>query len=493
MKSLTKSSSKKRVLFAVISIFIFSACQKQIDKPAPQEEISSAANDNNEHGHLKQTKEYSSGVLFRWIDFQLSIYKATGLAGPPAARLIGFTGLGAYESVVPGMPGYQSLSGQIQDLSDLPKTQPGYAYHWNECLNAALAYITTALFPGTGTAADTKTFSDGLYNEFKNEGASVEFLDRSKAFGEAVAIKVIACANNYNADYPADWATNPNPGPAAATESSFDINTGSWVRTSAAAASNPYWRYARLLVPGSLNGIQLTEPGDYAYNTAPGSDFRNMVEDVYNNTYNPHGLSLSERKAIAFYYGFTGYGGGHYLSIIKQVIGKANVNLDMAALAIAKAGISVYDASIGCFTVKYSNYVVRPQTYIRKVLGYTNPDGTAWTANLGADPVSGTTITGTPNHPEYPSGHSSFAGAVTEALAQQFGYDFSFTDTSFVHYYGATGLAARHFNSLAEFGKEIGDSRVYGQIHYPKSCEDGLALGNKVAQNVLNTLKFLKD
>jgi len=40
---------------------------------------------------------------------------------------------------------------------------------------------------------------------------------------------------------------------------------------------------------------------------------------------------------------------------------------------------------------------------------------------------------------------------------------------------------------------EIGDSRVYGQIHYPRSCEDGQALGRKVAQNVLSKVKFLKE
>jgi hypothetical protein len=41
--------------------------------------------------------------------------------------------------------------------------------------------------------------------------------------------------------------------------------------------------------------------------------------------------------------------------------------------------------------------------------------------------------------------------------------------------------------------QEIGDSRVYGQIHYPQSCTDGKALGKKVAQNVLSIVKFKKD
>ena len=152
MKSLTKTLS----LLSVLSLIVFISCQKDVQtKQQQSEEIATAANSG--HGHLKQTKEYSSDVLFRWINFQLTIYRATGVAGPTAARLLGYTGLGIYESVVPGMPGYQSLSGQVTDLSDLPKTQPGYAYHWDESLNAALAYITNALFPAPAGGGATQT------------------------------------------------------------------------------------------------------------------------------------------------------------------------------------------------------------------------------------------------------------------------------------------------------------------------------------------------
>src|SRR6187399_2481169 len=189
---------KQKLVFAfakiaLVTIFLYS-CQKDINHPAQQQEENATAANNGDRGHLKQTKEYSSDVLFRWINFQLTIYRATGVAGPTAARLLGYTGLGVYESVVPGMPGYQSLSGQVTDLSDLPKTQPGYAYHWDESLNAALAYITNALFPGGGATQtqNIKNFSESLYNEFKNGGASTELLDRSKEFGEAVGVKIVA-------------------------------------------------------------------------------------------------------------------------------------------------------------------------------------------------------------------------------------------------------------------------------------------------------------
>src|SRR4030095_7942263 len=226
-----------------LSMLIFVSCQKDLQSPKQKpDEIASAA---NSRGHLQQTKTYSSDVLFRWIDFQLTIYRATGVAGPTAARLLGFTGLGVYESVVPGMPAYQSLSGQIRDLSGLPTTEPGFAYHWDESMNAALADITTALFPAPAGGAATqaqniKNFSDGLYNEFANGGASTELLDRSKAFGQAVAARVIATASHYQDDWPSDFASYPNLNPPIGTEADFDIATGQFVRVSSANAALPY-------------------------------------------------------------------------------------------------------------------------------------------------------------------------------------------------------------------------------------------------------------
>ena len=49
------------------------------------------------------------------------------------------------------------------------------------------------------------------------------------------------------------------------------------------------------------------------------------------------------------------------------------------------------------------------------------------------------------------------------------------------------------FHSFTELKKAIGDSRVYAGIHYAPSCVQGIQLGEKVGQNVLNTLKFLKE
>ena len=129
MKSLTKSPSKKWMLFAVISTFIFSACQKKIDQPSKQEEI--VANSSIQ-GHLQQTSNYPSKVVFKWIDMQLRLMRTSSpfIGGLPVSRVFGYTGVALYESVVPGMPAYQSLSGQLNQFPDMPKTQAGFAYHW---------------------------------------------------------------------------------------------------------------------------------------------------------------------------------------------------------------------------------------------------------------------------------------------------------------------------------------------------------------------------
>ena len=469
-----------------LCVAIFVSCKKEVQPTQQPEEIAAAAN-NTGKGHLKQTKEYSSDVLFRWIDFQLTIWKATGVAGPTAARLLAYTSLGAYESVVPGMPGYQSLSGQITDFSGVPSTEPGFAYHWNESLNAALADITTAIFPSgsPAQAQNIKNFSDGLYNEFASEGASADLLNRSKAFGKAVAAQVVAAFSHTQDDWPADFATYPNLNPPIGTEADFNMATGQFVRISAANAAIPYWPYTRLMVAGSLSGIQRTNP--YTYSSAAGSSFSNLVQSIFNDSYNPHNLSLSERRAIAYYYGFApGYGGGLYLSMEKQVLGTAGTALDQSVLILAQANIAMEDAEIGTWQVKYDrvhNFVVRPQTYVRKVLGQAS-----WTPYLGSLVPSAA-----PNHPEYPSGHSTQAGSVIEVFIQHFGNNFSFSDTTFVHYSGAIQLPARHYTSFTQLADEIGDSRVYGQIHYLQSTIDGEALGRKVAQNIMSTLKFLKE
>src|SRR6266487_1436182 len=148
------------IFFVVISLFI--SCQKEIQPKEKQKEIYSV-NSNSLHGHLQQTNTYSSEVVSDWIKMQVRLMRTTsGIPNNAFARHYAYTGIALYEAVVPGMPAYQSIAGQLNGLTGLPQTEPGLAYHWPGCANAALAYINKHMFPTTSDA--NKAAIDSLEN-----------------------------------------------------------------------------------------------------------------------------------------------------------------------------------------------------------------------------------------------------------------------------------------------------------------------------------------
>jgi len=280
---------------------------------------------------------------------------------------------------------------------------------------------------------------------------------RSVDFGKAIAQLVF------------DWSKTDGASNANAPFTP-PVGPGLWAPTppAFAAAFGPYWGNNRLMVANSLIGAAPQAPP--VYSEDPSSDFYKMVKEVYDvsQTLTP------EQRAIAIYFRDNpGFGGGHYLSILKQVLVQENPNLDFTAYAFAKASIAIIDAGIGCYQTKYLYNQQRPIKYIREVLGHTS-----W------NPVFPT-----PNFPDFPSAHSTIAGAFGEIMKGLFGPEYHFTD----HSYDYLGMSPRTYNSFDALVQEIGDSRVYAGIHYRLSCESGTLQGRKIGQNINNTIMFLKE
>jgi len=458
MKSLPKALSKKWTLLTVVSIFIFSACQKQIDQPKSQEQIAVSAN-HDIHGHLKQTNTYSSEVATKWMNMQIRLMAtATGIPNVAFVRPYVYSGIALYEAVVQGMPAYQSLEGQLNGLAGLPQTGPGLAYHWPSSANAALASINKNMFPATSDAnkASIDSLENALNTQYQGE-ADAATINRSIEFGKGVAQKVFEWAQTDNYSHASDAYTPP-------------VGPGLWVPTppAFANASTPYFGKLRVMVPGSGDNAQPGAPTTYSED--PSSDFYKMVKKLYDasQTLTP------EQTAMAFYWrdvpGVTTP--GHYVSILKQVLENNKPMLDKAAVAYALGGITAYDVAISCWQTKYHYNLVRPVTYIRTVLGYST-----WSP-----------LFSTPAHPEYSAAHAVLSSATAAAFTNLFGDNYSFTD----HTYDYLGMAPRSFNSFQAFGIDAGNSRFYGGIHYQPSIDIGLEQGRKVAQNIISKLKFLK-
>jgi hypothetical protein len=122
------------------------------------------------------------------------------------------------------------------------------------------------------------------------------------------------------------------------------------------------------------------------------------------------------------------------------------------------------DAFIATWDEKYRSAVVRPETVIEKYIDER------WQPMLQ-----------TPPFPEYPSGHSVVSTAVATVLAREFGSPFAFADSAEMEF----GLPVRTFPSFEAAAAEAAMSRLYGGIHYRPAIEEGVRLGRRVGEIVL--------
>ncbi|MFZ0828783.1 MAG: vanadium-dependent haloperoxidase [Verrucomicrobiia bacterium] len=147
-----------------------------------------------------------------------------------------------------------------------------------------------------------------------------------------------------------------------------------------------------------------------------------------------------------------------------------NLPLANDALLFALVDIAVADSRIAIWDAKYAYLYWRPVTALN-----ANPDGTvtngytAWTPTIV-----------TPNHPDYPSGHSGTVTAGAEVLAAFFGDANTFT----LHTTTA-GQSSRTLTSLTQLEQENGLSRIYGGIHYSFDNLEGQGVGALVAAYTL--------
>jgi hypothetical protein len=148
---------------------------------------------------------------------------------------------------------------------------------------------------------------------------------------------------------------------------------------------------------------------------------------------------------------------------VNEVITQQHANLATAAEAYARAGIADADAVTALWWVKYRYNLIRPVTYIDRVI----------------DPGF-TPLLPTPPFPEYVSAHSGQSAAVMLTLESVLGDHVAFVD----HAHDADGFAPRSFARIFDAAVEAGMSRLYAGIHFRSGNLSGQALGRCVAAQV---------
>ena len=413
------------------------------------------------------TKDYSSEVANTWSELSLDLTKKTsGFVPPIASRAYGYLGITLYESVVEGMPRYQTLSGKLSGYNRTVFADASKKYYYPACANAALALMTKRMF--ANASPENLIRIDALeqsYNELYLEETSAEILENSKTLGKAIAEEIyqwsVTDGGNeaYNNLMPSDYV--------------IPQGTGFWVPTPPAFDRPllPYWGNKRTLVD---NVVGYSQPKSHvSYSTLTNSEFHAQAMEVYTTVNN----LATEQSDIAKYWadnpGETATPGGHSWSILKQLLKSRNENLDFAAQAYAKMGIALSDAFVSCWKCKYHFNLMRPVTYIQE--------------NIDADWLP---ILGTPNFPEYSSGHSVQSGAMAVVLNNLFGSSYVFTDSTHMNRTDINGTP-RRFSSFDAAAKEAAISRLYGGIHYADAIVLGVEQGRKVGFKAI-TLGYLK-
>ena len=222
----------------VISMFLLPSCEKLIDI------IKDHGDDH--HGQQKLAKHFSSEVPVKWLNLQLRLTKVPpGVAGANPQRLLAYCGIAFYESIMEGMPSYQTLSRQLTDMPNMPKTQHGKDYHWATCANAALAFMSRNLLAAAPDAskASIDSLENALNEVFKTQTSSSTF-ERSAAYGKAIAQLIFDWSKT-------DGALNVNP-PYTPPGTLPGAPPGLWIPfPSTAVPVLPYAGTWRLLVKGS--------------------------------------------------------------------------------------------------------------------------------------------------------------------------------------------------------------------------------------------------
>lgn len=229
-----------------------------------------------------------------------------------------------------------------------------------------------------------------------------------------------------------------------------------------------------------------------------------------NGAVTPHGRT-DEQTLIGLYWAYDGTPSlcappRLYNQIAMQLAREQNLSLMDTARLLAIVNVTLADAGIAAWDSKFHHAFWRPVTAIRESDPGTGPtglgDGNPATVGdptftpLGAPASNLAGDDFTPPFPSYPSGHSSFGGALFQTLRRFFGTDdieFTFVSDELN---GVTtdrlgnvrALVPRTFSSLSEAEDENGQSRIYLGIHWRFDKTSGITLGNQVADHVFDRL-----
>ena len=425
--------------------------------------ISSCQNDNpvSTVSNLSpQTSTHDAAYAVQWMDLLYHIVADQAPSPCAASRIYSYSAVTLHESVVNGIPFGLSLSGQLNGMPTMPSISYSEVYDWPSVIAGSMPVVVGHLFDTLYNYGQSRINSlKTAQIESRRAVVPADVVDRSVAYGESIAQKILAWASidGYIERRSMHYIVPSRNGHPEYWEPTDPVHL---------TPVEPFWSTLRPFVMPNSHSCYV--PLNIPFDTMPGSAFYNLALEVKNTVDN----LTAEQRTIALYWEDklrTGTPSGHWVSIMDQVSGILNLKLDRACEMYAAACIAMADAFISCWETKYRVNYLRPKTYIKYWIG----------------PASWDAFLTTPPFPSYTSGHSCQSSACAEVLTSIFG-DVGFTDTTSV----SIGIQPRSFNSFYQARDEAVMSRLYGGIHFRTDNELGVAQGRLVGQMVLQRIRF---
>ncbi|MCU7549310.1 vanadium-dependent haloperoxidase [Chitinophagaceae bacterium LB-8] len=389
-----------------------------------------------------------------------------------ASRNYLYANIAAYECIAAGYPAqYNSLSGQLNGLNNVPKPKTGEKINFEFASLLAFCSLGESVTFPKGSMSE---YVDSLKGLAHQHGMSSDVFESSVKYAAQVADAIMA------------WSSKDHYHETRGMAEYFVDNNieGRWVPTppAYAIAMEPHWNEIRTLVLDSAH--QFAAPPPYTFNMKDSNSaycrevmrIKNAVDSL-----------TEEQKHIADFWddnpfklnvnGHLMFGTkkfsppGHWMSVVGIAAQQAKADYPTTVYAYAKTSIALFDAFIHCWDEKYRYNTVRPETVINR---YMDKD---WRPYLQ-----------TPPFPEYTCGHSTCSSAAAEALTSVFGDQFAYIDSTELEF----GIKSRSFTSFRQAAEENNWARFYGGIHFHQSCIVSTEYGRKVGDYVVQHLKMKK-
>ncbi|HET9747486.1 MAG TPA: hypothetical protein VFP97_17340 [Chitinophagaceae bacterium] len=416
---------------------------------------------NSKANTLPHTKQYTSDVATEWFNLLTEFTRTKPYTVAPAVRILTYAGITLYESVVPGMPSYQSIYKHL--TGNTIEADNKKEYYWPACANAAIARISTRIMQGYPSPDLTQVQAlETVLNTSFQSRITPEQLQFSNDFGRYVADVIYDWSRT-------DGTFNPAGTPAPCPPYAPLGGLGNWVPTPPGffPAVGQCTGNLRTFIPNIVNTV-LAAPHP-VYSTDPSFAFYQAASEVFQrrNAITPYEMrAFSNWRDLAPNHNPI----SHIVRLSTGIFVKENLNLEIAAVLYAKQTMAAFDAVSAVFKSKFHYSLIRPVTYIRNVMG-----NNTW-LSFGT----------TPQTPSYPDESSVIASSVA-ILENYFGTNYAVIDSVHQSTHGIFSYPS--LNAIAE---DIVEARVSGGTIFRFGGEAGGIQGRQVGE-LINALPFKKS